>query len=483
MKISKLIGLRTDQLWQKLALAFIGVALTAIAVAYILMNYVIDNRFEGYLNQREKEVYHRIGTSLAAAYAESGGWNNRLTQALPHFAVMNRIDIEIHNVRGRLVTKAPFGADETQNREIQRQLGFDKLLVANKNQRVVVPIIVRRTKVGYISVSPLIVTGELTDQQKFRLWLNSSLWVGGFLAALISLALSYVISVRMTRPLGSVARAAKGLENGDLTQRVEVTREDEIGQLGEAFNHLAETLECQERMRKNMTADIAHELRTPLAVIRSLIEAYLDGVMIPDTKSLQSLHEETMRLGRLVDDLGALARAEGGRLELKRKDADLSSLVEDAAFGLRPFFQERDLTLEVSTEPEIIGCFDADKIKQVVVNLLSNAAKFTPPGGKVDVGVFAETDGTARIIVKDTGIGIDPGSLPHVFERFFRADKSRSRETGGSGIGLTIVDELVKLHSGSVKVESDVNEGSTFTVILPAKLKKLKIHNSRTASS
>ncbi len=461
-------------------------ALSAIAAAYLILNYMIDTRFQGYVNQREKEVYHRIGLSLASAYIESGGWDNELTEALPHFALMNRIDIEVRNAGGRMITKAPFGDDEEQNQELLDQLGVAKVYVVSKN-RVVVPIVVQGHRVGFISVAPLSVSGELSSELRFRQSLNSSLVVGGMVATVIALLLAFVVSTRMARPLVSMTRAAKKLEDGDFSERVEVETEDEIGQLGTAFNHLAETLERQERMRKNLTADVAHELRTPLSVIRSHIEAYMDRVMEPDPENLQSIHEEIMRLGRLINDLSELAKAESGRLELDRQDVDLGELVEKVISGLAPFAAENDITLAVNSEPSISGCFDEDKIRQVIVNLVGNAIKFTAAGGSVSVDVCCAEGETATVAIVDTGAGIDSKAQSHIFERFYRVDKSRNRATGGSGIGLTIAKELVNLHGGTIEVVSRPGEGSTFTVILPTNLrktqKKAKIHSSRTPSS
>lgn len=477
--------MRTEHLWQRLALVFIAVALSAIAGAYLILNYVIDTRFQGYVNQREKEVYHRIGLSLAAAYIDSGGWDNQLTETLPHFAIMNRIDIEIHNADGKLIVKVPFGSDERRNQQLLEQLGVDKVYVVS-SKRVVVPVVVRRHRVGFISVAPFNVSGELSSEQQFRQSLNRSLVAGGIMATFVALLLSYVVSMRMARPLVSMTKAARRLEDGDLSERVEVDSEDEIGQLGEAFNHLAETLERQERTRKNLTADVAHELRTPLAVIRSHIEAYMDKVIEPDPENLQSIHEEIMRLGRLVNDLSELAKAESGRLELERADVDLGSVVDSVVAGLAPFALEKGIKVGIETEPGTLGCFDEDKLRQVVVNLLGNAIKFTPQGGRVDVRVL---DGGAQVLVavKDNGPGIAPEDQDLIFERFSRVDKSRNRATGGSGIGLTIADELVRLHGGSIEVDSRLGEGSTFTVILPKNSKKnhkkSKIHNSRTPSS
>jgi len=263
-------------------------------------------------------------------------------------------------------------------------------------------------------------------------------------------------------------KAAKKMEAGDISQRIVVGGADEIGQLGVAFNHLSMALQRQEKLRKNLTADIAHELRTPIAVMRSHIEAFLDGVIKPDKKNLESIHEEIMRLGRLVNDLGQLAQAESGKLGLNKRRLDLSGLTKKVAAGLKPMFDAGGVALDVTTNGKIVGEYDEDKIRQVLVNLLANAIQFTPAGGSVAVKV--ETgDGDALISVSDTGVGIDAGSLPYIFERFYRVDVSRNRATGGSGIGLTIAKKLVELHEGTIGVLSGVGAGSTFTVRLPMK--------------
>lgn len=468
--------MKVKLLWQKLALGLISLAVTTIVVTYLLVNYVIDIRFQGYLSHRETAAYERIGESLAVSYIQNGGWNRRLAETLPHFAMMNQVRVEVVDVKGRVVGKTgQLGGDIEQ--QMARMMGIEAPVKELRNARIDVPIIAHGSRVGTVFITPLAAAGRAGEDEAFRQSINSSLLFGGLLAALVALGLSFIISTRLTQPLGQMTKAAKKMEDGDLSQRVEVETEDEIGQLGEAFNHLAMSLERQEALRKTLTADVAHELRTPLATIRSHIEACIDGVMKPDTRTLESIHDEIMRLGRLVDDLGELAKAESGKLELHKRKVDLSQTAKKAAVGLEPLFAEHGLKFEVITNGKVVGDYDEDKIKQVLVNLLVNAAKFTPRGGRVSLKV-SDTPAAAIISVADTGQGIEKSIQPFIFERFYRADKSRSRATGGSGIGLTIASELVKMHGGSLEVESDIGAGSEFTVRLPK-----EIHKPRTFSS
>jgi two-component system, OmpR family, sensor histidine kinase BaeS len=459
--------LKVNQLWKKLALGLIGVAVAAIVVAYLLVNYAIDIRFRGYVNLREQAVYQRIGDGLALTYIEYGGWDHRLAGTLPHFSMMNKVAMEVVDNDGRVVAKsAPDLTVSPMRPGKPSVMGLSVPKPALKRETVKMPIIAEGRRVGTVFITPQTESASLVEDQQFRRAINSSLVFGGLLAALVALGLSFLISTWLTRPLGLIAKAAKRMEGGDLSQRVELNTKDEIGQLGEAFNHLAMALQRQGELRKNLTADVAHELRTPLAVIRSHIEAFMDGVMVPDAQQLESIHQEIMRLGRLIDDLGELARAEGGKLRLDKKPIDVSELAGCAAAALAPLFEERQVTLRTKTSEPVVGVYDEDKLKQVIVNLLSNAAKFTPPGGRVGLKVDGGSD-EALITIIDTGVGIDEESLPFIFERFYRVDKSRNRSTGGSGIGLTIAAELVKAHGGKIEVGSKPGAGSIFTVKLP----------------
>lgn len=478
------INLRFNQLWQKLAFSFILVTLVAVLAAYFLINFAIEKGFKGYFSEKEQLQYEKIGQSIALLYRDKAGFSPQLDMAVRHFSMMNNVDIQVVDARGRVIAQSPSLISLNNYMPMmQEHMGLpgsslidtQKLILGKTTE---VPIIAHNKKVATVLVTPLIKPGELDEDQRFKASINSSLILGGLAATLVALGLSFLISTRITKPLSLMTVSAKKMEQGDLSQRIEVKGEDEISQLGEAFNHLSMALARQENLRKNLTADIAHELRTPLTTLRTHLEAVLDGVMPPSKENLQSMHEEILRLTRLVDDLGKLAEAESGALKLNLTEEDIHTLIKKVTTNMQPLFQEKDVHLvtEFSATQNLIK-IDKDKIQQVLLNLLSNALKFTPSGGKVKVTTASQPD-KLIITVKDTGIGISKKEQSLIFERFYRVDKSRSRATGGSGIGLTVANQMVKMHGGNIKVKSRLGQGSEFSISLPLSNQLYQLKNS-----
>jgi signal transduction histidine kinase len=260
---------------------------------------------------------------------------------------------------------------------------------------------------------------------------------------------------------------------------VPADRGDEFGEMAQAFNRMADTVVAEDRLRRDFAADVAHELRTPLMILRGEIEALQDGVTQPTPTALASLREETLRLGRLVDDLETLARADAAGFSLQRVPTSLDAVVREVAAEYAPIFGERGIHLRTVVDAEVVADVDPVRIRQVVTNLLSNAAKFTPDGGRARVGVEREA-GSAVIAVWNSGPGIAVADLPHVFDRFYRGQRATA---SGSGIGLTVVSDLVTAHGGSVDVASSEVDGTTFTVRLPGHFNSLTRQGSSSAYS
>ncbi len=255
----------------------------------------------------------------------------------------------------------------------------------------------------------------------------------------------------------------RALASGDRSRRVEYEAGDELGEMASAFNSMADTIEEEDRLRRNFASEVAHELRTPLAILSSEVEGLQDGVVEPTPSALASLHEETLRLTRLVADLETLASADAAGFALDRRSAPLRPLLEQVAREFRGPYEAEDVRLSAALADVEIEA-DPTRIQQVVSNLLSNALKFTPAGGEVELTLA--TEGSAAVItVSDTGSGIAPEDLPHVFDRFYRGRGVRAR---GSGIGLTVAKELVRAHGGEIRVESRPGDGTVFRVVLPA---------------
>jgi signal transduction histidine kinase len=301
---------------------------------------------------------------------------------------------------------------------------------------------------------------------KFLAALNSLLLWAAAACALASLAFGIFMARRLTRPIDRVVGAARLIAQGDYAGRIkQQSGTTEIVELTDSINSLAETLGEQDALRKRLTADVAHELRTPLSTLQSHIEAMIDGVWLPDAERLASCHEETVRMSRLVGDLEELARYESEGLALQKTRFDLAALLKRIALSFEGQFKKSGVRLSCDPQTVIVEA-DEDKLSQVFVNLLSNALKYTPSGGSVGI-TTTETARDVCVSIHDTGIGISAEDVPHIFERFYRTDESRSRLTGGSGIGLTIVKTILDAHGGSISVTSQPGLGSEFTVSLP----------------
>ncbi|HEX4812127.1 MAG TPA: ATP-binding protein [Nonomuraea sp.] len=290
--------------------------------------------------------------------------------------------------------------------------------------------------------------------------------IAGVTAVILVLAvgLSVLVATRLARPMRAVTAAARRMRAGDGSARVMVRAKGEVGELGAAFNEMSEHLDRMEQQRKAMVSDVSHELRTPLSNIRGWLEAAQDGVAELDPALTASLVEEAMLLQHIVDDLQQLALFDAGKLRLHPEPVDVADLLEQIATVHRAAAAGLVLTVEVTGRPYL----DADpvRLRQAVGNLLTNALRHTPAGGRVSLRAYADGD-DVLIEVADTGPGIAPEHLPYVFDRFWRAEKSRSRQTGGSGLGLAIVRQLAEAHGGSAAVRSEPDRGATFVLCLP----------------
>ena len=290
---------------------------------------------------------------------------------------------------------------------------------------------------------------------------------GGLLAVAIALLLTFVLSRRILAPVKALTVAARRLGKGDFSQRVYSRDKGEVGELAQSFNSMADDLERAERLRRNMVADVAHELRTPLSNLSGYLEAIRDGVVKPDADTIRSLDEEASSLSRLVDDLQELSLADAGELKLTCQEEDISNLIKQAVAALQPKAAAKGLTVSVNLPDDLPPVnIDSHRIRQVLHNLLENAVAHTTQGDTITVTSWQQ-DNQVKVSVADTGAGIPAKDLPNIFERFYRVDKSRTRATGGTGLGLTIAKRLVEAHGGKIEVQSEPGKGSTFTFALP----------------
>jgi histidine kinase len=308
----------------------------------------------------------------------------------------------------------------------------------------------------------------------FRHAVTEALVLAGSAAILVALAVSALVSRRVVLQVQEMQTASQRIAAGHYGERVGVPGDagrqdlDELGRLALSFNRMATQLEQIEAMRRDLIGDVAHELRTPLTSIKGYMEGLIDGVLPAEASTFQQVYREADRLQRLVRDLQELSRVEAGDFALDQQDVPVPRLVDAVVERLGRQFEEKGVALKTDVPADLPSVrVDEDRIGQVLLNLVGNALQYTPAGGRVDVSAWSEGD-VVRMAVQDTGLGIAPEYLPHVFERFYRVDKSRSRAGGGSGIGLTIARHLVEAHGGRMWAESaGPGQGSTFVFTLP----------------
>jgi signal transduction histidine kinase len=330
------------------------------------------------------------------------------------------------------------------------------------------PLVVDGGQVGTL----IITTGDLSGhgelEGQFLASVQRALLWAGVLAGVLGIGLGLLLAYQIIAPVRQLRSAASAIAAGDLSQRVNVAAKDEIGDLAHAFNHMAAELERSAAVRRNMVADIAHELRTPLSVVRGSLEAMLDGVHPLDEAHVAPVLEETLLLQRLVDDLRLLSLADAGQLALEMRPVDLGELVESVFESADVAAQQAGIGLEHQVEaglPLVHG--DTQRLRQVLNNLVSNALHHTPAGGWIKISAKMAGD-EVEVAVTDNGPGIAPKDLPHVFDRFYHSDRSQARRSSGTGLGLSISRKLVEAHGGRMWVESELDQGTRFAFRLLA---------------
>ncbi len=456
-----------NRLWVKLTAAFLVIALAAIGVVALLTLRTTDNQFRQYVVASGMGSQDAIAESLTDYYARNGSWVgvDSLLAGLGPGSMgmgmgrgrsgtgMTGPTLAVADPEGRVVASR---TGELMGEVLPGEVLSQGIALTQNGQRIGT----------LLNVRPSDVVLDAQAETFLRQVQSSLLWAA-LGAAALSLVLGVLLSRLLTAPLVRLTHAAQAVAAGDLTQRVDIRSRDETGELGSAFNEMAASLSEAETMRRNLIADISHELRTPLSVVQGNLQALLDGVYPLEMAQVASLYDETRLLTRLVDDLHDLALADAGQLRLEHFPVDVNGLAAAAIAQFTPLAETSGVRLELSTDegaPPVLG--DADRLAQVLRNLLSNALRHTPAGGRVSLRV-THAERQIRMQVADTGSGISPEDLPHVFDRFYRGDRSRSRRGGGAGLGLAIARQLIAGHGGNLTVTSQPGEGAAFTITLP----------------
>ncbi|MGE5543724.1 MAG: sensor histidine kinase [Bacillota bacterium] len=454
----------------RLSLYYVLLALFMVSLLSVLTNVFLERQFRDYITKQQRARNQEIVNLISQQFdIYENRWNSTTIEDIGINALEQGLIVKVADKAGNTIWDATVHneglcaqmIEHMSQNMISRYPNFEGDYVVDEYPLERDSILIGTVKIGYYG--PFYFTD---NDLAFINTLNKILAIVGLFSLMLALLVGTITARRFSYPISQAVNTAREIGRGRYNSRIlNVSNTIEIDELTTTINELAEGLGKQEKLRRRLTTDVAHELRTPLATLQSHIEAMIDGIWEPDTDRLKSCHEETMRISRMVGDLEKLAHYESENLKLNKERFDLAELVRQIVTNFEADFVNKNILVELQGNVTPLTA-DRDKISQVIVNLLSNALKYTPAGGKIDILVNRDKNQVV-LKVKNTGIGIAPEDLPHIFERFYRADQSRNRETGGAGVGLAIVKAIVNAHGGMVSAHSVMNEGTTFTVILP----------------
>jgi two-component system sensor histidine kinase BaeS len=436
---------RGNALGTRLALAFLAVALGAVAVLAVLTAVFAAADVSALAGRQRAELTAAIAVAAAAAWDRGDSWAAADLSPVLDLAARTGADAQIHDRSGQIVASTA---------------GFAAQAASPQSTAA---IVVRGGRVGTAVIRFTASGLGGADRSLLTALLRAIAGAAG-LAALLALLTALAVARRISRPLGQIIAVARARGHGDRAARVGSLRGPaELAELAAAVDQMADTVDRQEQLRRDLVADVAHELRTPVAILQAGHEALLDGVAEPTSDQLASLHEEVLRLARMISDLQILAAADAAAVQLSRRRCDLAGLAADAAGSLAGRFEAAGITLEQRLTAAGITA-DPRWLHQVITNLLTNALKFTPAGGQVTT-TTGPSGADAVLTVTDTGTGIPAEELPRVFDRFWRG--RQAAQTPGTGIGLAVAAELTRAHGGQLTAASVPGQGTTMTLTLP----------------
>ncbi|EOU1109788.1 HAMP domain-containing sensor histidine kinase [Clostridium perfringens] len=444
------------------------IIVTLLTVA--ISKFYFDKKFGDYIMIKNQNTVQNILMELSEQYSDNE-WNYKNIEKITYNSLDKGIIVALYDKEDKEI----MNIEKNSKDKCNRIMNFIKSSMEGKYgsttsqfEPVYYPLIKSGEKIGEVRVKFYGPIFYMQNELVFLDIVNKIILGIGVLLILASTIMGFIISRSITRPINKLMTKAKYISKGEYDKKIEINTDIlEINDLINSINNLSQSIKEQENIRKRLTGDISHELKTPLTNIQSHLEAMIDGVWEPTEERLLSVKEEAERLSSLVSDMQKLNRYDESSIKLKKDNVNISDIICFVIFQFSNLAKSKNIKIEYEKKNINLYC-DKDKITQALVNILSNAIRYSNEGSTIFIEERLK-DNKVIISIEDQGIGISEEDLKYVFERFYRADKSRTRATGGTGIGLTIVKSIVSSHGGEVKLESKLGEGSKFTIILPKK--------------
>lgn len=440
----------------KFLLLFILISTIALSSAFVLRGFVMRD-FARYLDGESQDRIQRVVALLEGGYERNNGWKPDAVVSDLAWALQLGIEVRLYDSAARLVLTSEQAVSQVpplMRKRILDATGYEPRMI--KGDSLSYPLYLRGEEIGSLEA-------RLLDQVKEDYFVRSSnrvLLVSVTILGVVSILAGIFASRRLARPLLELVDASGDIAGGNLSRRVSTAGHDEIGRLSRSFNSMAHTLEAQEKLRRTLLSNAAHELRTPLAIISGELEGMLDGVLPTDRDALQSLHDEARRLTAILDGVDEMSRAEASILNLHVETFELKGFLAGITARFERLFADRHALLLLECPDLLKIKADPDRLSQIIINLISNSFKSVADGGRVMVTASTHED-QVSLEISDNGCGIPEKDLPHIFERFYKG------KDGGLGLGLAIVQELVTAHGGTISVRSGVASGTSFRLLLP----------------
>ena len=448
----------------RVTMSFAAIAAMTLLVAVGVLSVAWGEHFNSYARENARATADAAAARISQAYVDEGyKWTPQVTVAASYVsATYPGVGVVVTDHEGTVRYDSSLGADVSSDLDTNLSLVPESSSLAAVSYITVDGSFIGSVRIWSFGSDSFLRKADETFRDNSYLAMARATVIAIALATVIG----YVFARNLVSPINAISRTAKAIKEGDLSARTGLSGEDEIARLGRTFDAMAQAVEDDRELEHRLTTDVAHELRTPLMAIQATVEAMIDGVYKPTEDRLNQVNSEVKRLSRLVDALLRLSRLENRANPMKEEVIDVGDLISGLVKTHEAFVNDSGLTLKYEMQKNVIIKGDADMIRQATANLISNAVRYTPEGGTITVRV-RHGEIMADIVVEDTGIGLSPEEARMVFSRFWRADAGRNRDTGGLGVGLAVVKEIVDRHHGWVQVEGKKGEGARFTIRIP----------------